>query len=99
MTPENPYGPGTPTAIAWRTSLAADGWQLLGALSGPSLAHQYWQNAAIERYHMLNLLNDEVQNGNDATVRALASHLADVTRQELAIAQQHLDGTWVSRSM
>jgi hypothetical protein len=48
---------------------------------------------------MLNLLNDEVQNGNDATVRALASHLADVTRQELAIAQQHLDGTWVSRSM
>jgi predicted outer membrane protein len=95
VTSENPYGSGSPTAIAWRTSLAACGWQPIGADTGPSLARQYWQNAAIERYHMLTLLNDEMQNGADPALRALASQLSDVTQHELAIAQQHLDGTWV----
>ena len=98
ITSENPYGPGAPASIAWRSSLAADGWHTLGGASEPGLAHQYWENATIERHHMLNLLNDEMQNGSDQTLRALASQLADVTQQELAIAQQHLDGTWVSKT-
>jgi len=96
VTSENPYGPSEPSSIAWRTSLAADGWLALSTETGPSLAQQYWQNATIERYHMLTLLNDEMSNGSDQTLRALASQLSDVTQHELAIAQQHIDGTWVS---
>ena len=95
VTSQNPYGPSEPSAIAWRTSLAADGWQALSSETGPSLAQQYWHNATIERYHMLNLLNDEMANGSDPTLRTLASQLSDVMQHELAIAEQHLDGTWV----
>jgi hypothetical protein len=90
----NPYGPNTPTAVAMRTDLAAQGWVALDGLSGSDLARQYWRNAGIERYRMLDMLNDEVTNGSDPRLRALASQLIDVTRRQVSIVQQHLDGTW-----
>jgi predicted outer membrane protein len=93
----NPYGPSAPTAIALRTALAADGWVSLIGMSGPDLARQYWQNAAVEHKQMLDLLNDEMRNGSDPTLRALADRQATVVKRHFDLALQHLDGTYVPR--
>jgi predicted outer membrane protein len=90
----NPYGPAAPSAIALRTALAADGWRALNGLSGPDMAHQYWQNATIEDKQMLDLLNDEMANGSDTTLRALADKQAVVVKRHFDLALQHLDGTY-----
>ena len=95
VTPDaNPYGPAAPTAIALRTSLAANGWVSLIGVSGPDLPRQYWQDAVVEHRQMLDLLADETRNGADPTLRALADKQSTVVQRHLNLAMQHLDGTF-----
>jgi len=93
----NPYGPAAPTAIALQTSLAANGWVALNGTSGSDLARQYWQDAVVEDRQMLDLFNDEMRNGGDQTLRALADQQATVVKRHLDLALQHLDGTYAPR--
>ena len=93
----NPYGPVAPTAIALRTALAADGWVSLIGLSGSDLGRAYWQNAAVEHKQSLDLLNDEMRNGSDPTLRALADKQSVVVKRHFDLALQRLDGTYTSR--
>jgi len=97
VTEGNPYGPAAPTAIALQTALAANGWVALNGTAGPDLARQYWQDAVVEHRQMLDLLNDEMRNGSDRTLRALADQQSTVVRRHLDLALQHLDGTYSPR--
>jgi predicted outer membrane protein len=97
VTEGNPYGPSAPTAIALQTSLAAGGWVALYGTSGSDLARQYWQNVAVEDRQMLDVLNDEMRNGADPTLRALADRQSIAVHRHLDLALQHLDGTYSPR--
>jgi len=94
----NPYGATAPTAIALRTSLAADGWVALNGSAGPDLGRRYWQDAVVEHRQMLNLLNDEMRHGADQTLRSLADQQSSVVQRHLDLALQHLDGTYDAMS-
>ena len=43
---------------------------------------------------MLDLLNDEMRNGTDPALRALADRQSTVVQRHLDLAMQHLDGTY-----